>query len=281
MRIPRHANGFSLIEVLVALCVLAFGMLAMAKLQITSSQASSLATTRTEAIAAAEAKIEELRNFTSYSELGNGSDSDNLDGTSAQLTRSWNISETSTNPAYKTLQVSVTWQERSGEEQRVSLRTYVAAPDPKGMARLLAEESITPSTNTSEQATDEDTTEETPPTPDPDSSDDTATDAADSSVPVTGTSITLSGTFTHFGGSGIQISTVAISGNYPGTCTYTEHSYICEVSDIASGDSWTGQISISSNKTVCTPPDNPTAYNAISTNQVQDYNLGKQASDCP
>ena len=64
------ARGFSLIEVLIAIAVLAVGLLAMARFQGAALQASSLAKERSEAVALAEQKIEQLRNFTNFANIG-------------------------------------------------------------------------------------------------------------------------------------------------------------------------------------------------------------------
>lgn len=56
-------SGFSLIEVLIAISVLAVGLIAMARFQATVLHGSSLARERSEAVALAEQKIEQLRNY--------------------------------------------------------------------------------------------------------------------------------------------------------------------------------------------------------------------------
>ncbi|MEW6352825.1 MAG: prepilin-type N-terminal cleavage/methylation domain-containing protein [Pseudomonadota bacterium] len=56
-------RGFSLIEVLITVAVLATGLAAMARFQGVVLQGSSLARERSEAVALAEQKIEQLRNY--------------------------------------------------------------------------------------------------------------------------------------------------------------------------------------------------------------------------
>lgn len=68
---PRtRQSGFTLIEVLIAVVVLAVGLIAMARFQATVLQGSALARERSEAVALAEQKIEQLRN---YRDLANSS----------------------------------------------------------------------------------------------------------------------------------------------------------------------------------------------------------------
>lgn len=61
LRTLQHNRGFGLIEVLVALLVLAVGLLGMASLQSTSLQLTTGSQTRTQAILLAEDMIERIR----------------------------------------------------------------------------------------------------------------------------------------------------------------------------------------------------------------------------
>ena len=64
MRTRRTSqHGFSLLEVLITIGVLAVGLIAMARFQVTVLQGSSLARERSEAVAFAEQKIEQMRNY--------------------------------------------------------------------------------------------------------------------------------------------------------------------------------------------------------------------------
>ena len=61
---PRStARGFTLIEALIALLVLSFGMLAIAGFQVTLTRNSDLAKQRTEATRLAQQKVESLRSY--------------------------------------------------------------------------------------------------------------------------------------------------------------------------------------------------------------------------
>ena len=61
MKILKNQNGFSLIEVLVAVTIFAVGLLALAKLQIVSIRGNSSARGVTEASVVAQSKFEELK----------------------------------------------------------------------------------------------------------------------------------------------------------------------------------------------------------------------------
>jgi type IV pilus modification protein PilV len=119
---PRRLSqaGFSLIEALIAMLVLAFGMLAIASFQTNLSRNSDIAKQRAEATRLAQERIEELRSFASfagYAALAAGSDT--LTGISnVTFTRAWSFPGGST-PAdpQRVLKVAVEWTDRTGEAQ--------------------------------------------------------------------------------------------------------------------------------------------------------------------
>lgn len=59
----RHAQGFSLIEVLVAMCLFSIGILALAQMQIVSMSGNSTSRRITGAATLAESKLEELKSL--------------------------------------------------------------------------------------------------------------------------------------------------------------------------------------------------------------------------
>src|SRR5665647_2333889 len=78
----RHKQtGFTIVEALIALAVMGFGLLSLASMQLKLAGTGDVARQRTEAIRLAEQKIEELRSFTGISSgtinwngLANGTD---------------------------------------------------------------------------------------------------------------------------------------------------------------------------------------------------------------
>ncbi len=68
MKPPRHATGFSLIEVLIALLVLAIGLLGMASLMLTSMQSNQGAAQRSAAVVLAYDLVERMRSNRNYSQ---------------------------------------------------------------------------------------------------------------------------------------------------------------------------------------------------------------------
>jgi type IV pilus assembly protein PilV len=58
---PR--SGFTLVELMMAIVMLAFGLLGLAGLMVSSTQVQQLATTRAQMTLVAESKLEELRSY--------------------------------------------------------------------------------------------------------------------------------------------------------------------------------------------------------------------------
>lgn len=148
--------GFSLIEALTALLVVAFGMLAIAGFQVSLSASSDIAKQRSEAVRLAQLKIEELR---AYQQVGSHTGTphifnytdDLVDGldtvgpstatptivypTNTLYTREWFVTGAGTD-LQKSVRVRVRWNDRNGTEQRVDLQTVIARADPISIGTL-------------------------------------------------------------------------------------------------------------------------------------------------
>jgi type IV pilus modification protein PilV len=70
----RRQAGFSLLEALIALLVVSFGMLGIASFQYTLSRASDIAKQRTEATRIAQRELDRLRSFAQRQSDGNTTD---------------------------------------------------------------------------------------------------------------------------------------------------------------------------------------------------------------
>lgn len=146
-RPQRIAGGISLIEAVVALAVIAFGMLAYVGLQSSMRFNSDVAKQRAEAVRIAQQAIEEGRAYafvethsgqTAYADLAAGSATITGDNGSFTLQRTVTDAAITTDPLLigaaprmKTLTVDVSWQDRNGETQNVRLSTTVAASPPE------------------------------------------------------------------------------------------------------------------------------------------------------
>lgn len=154
----RRQAGFTLVEALVALLVMAFGMLAVAGFQTTMSRNSDVAKQRSEAVRLAQLKMEELRAFQQVASDGktaadagnifdytldvvSGNDTVQPTGGSAYATnttytRNWLLTKNDGVTAAvgtdleKWIRVLVTWTDRTGEVQTVTLRSIISNSDP-------------------------------------------------------------------------------------------------------------------------------------------------------
>jgi len=127
-------EGYTLIEVLIAITVLAFGLMAVATMQVTAIKTNAIASGMSQGLTLAQAKVEELMNLP-YSALddtdfdgtaglnhtveGDDSDKDPLE-THGRYTIYWNVAVDEPVTNSKTIRVIVTWPER-GREKRIAL----------------------------------------------------------------------------------------------------------------------------------------------------------------
>jgi type IV pilus assembly protein PilV len=119
---PRDQQGFTLIEVLIALLVLMVGMAGILSLQLTSMKATAFSRHATEASSLAEDKVEDLRTVPLNSaRFATGSDQVDARGVQdadGLYTRSWTIT-----PGTDTtvINVSVSWIERGNEPYTITM----------------------------------------------------------------------------------------------------------------------------------------------------------------
>ena len=146
---PKHKQeGYTLVEILIAIAILAFGILAVATMQVTAIKTNAIASGMSQGVTLAQAKVEELMNH-SYSTLidttGDGTDRDEgfgLNNTidpvddcnhpvsdgfwpdpwdcTARYRIFWNIAVDQPSPAIKTIRIIVIWTVR-GKDKRISL----------------------------------------------------------------------------------------------------------------------------------------------------------------
>ena len=112
-------NGFTLVEVMIAILLLAVGFLSVAGVATTVINGNALAREITTATTLAQDKLEELKD-TSYANLGSNSDTQQT-----IYTRTWTTTADSPAAGMKTIQVTVQFPWR-GNTRSVILRTIVA-----------------------------------------------------------------------------------------------------------------------------------------------------------
>lgn len=136
MRRPQRwlQRGASLIEALVALGVMAFGMMAVLGLQTTLRGNADVARQRAEAVRIAQESIEDWRAFgaiettvgiVDYAEIVSDGPTD-IAGVNATYSRLRTVTA-SGSPPLKRLVVTVSWRDRTDEQQTVTLRTAISA----------------------------------------------------------------------------------------------------------------------------------------------------------
>jgi type IV pilus assembly protein PilV len=110
------SKGFTLIEVLVALVILSFSLLALAGLMVTTTKNNASGNHVTEAATFAQDKLEELRAI-KWENLIDGDNSDQKDGsTGITYTRNWNVT---TNGSLKTITINVNWNDQTAHSIRI------------------------------------------------------------------------------------------------------------------------------------------------------------------
>lgn len=136
-----YSLGFSLIEALVALAVVAVGLLGLGTAEVMIGRNADVAKQRTEATRLAQEKMELLRAFTtiapaagqlSWNGLTAGSDTLT---TNASYVRTWTLGGASTD-TLRRVTVDVTWTDRAGDVQSVTLNSVISRTDPSDVGLL-------------------------------------------------------------------------------------------------------------------------------------------------
>jgi prepilin-type N-terminal cleavage/methylation domain-containing protein len=113
----KKISGFTLIEVLVALIILSFSLLALAGLMVTTTKNNSFGSHLTEAATFAQDKLEELRALR-WDNINEGANTDQkVSSTGIDYTRNWNVV---TNGSLKTITITINWNDRTAHSIRVT-----------------------------------------------------------------------------------------------------------------------------------------------------------------
>ena len=139
MKLARRSRGVSLVEALIALAVMAFGMLGLVGLQSSMRTNADLAKQRAEATRIAQERIENMRSYGSLAEYGAvvADVAEAAAAGPATTNTSYNITTQVTpdvlptnRPPLRTAVVTVEWTDRANQRQSVSLATQVAGVAP-------------------------------------------------------------------------------------------------------------------------------------------------------
>lgn len=149
----RSVRGVTLIEALVAMLIMAFGMVALVGIQSTMRRGADLAKQRGEALRIAQQEIERARGYWMLStpagapagtvdyaglttQAANSAAGDADSNATFTLTRTvtdWSdasAEQPQAQAGLKALRVEVSWVDRANETQRVELNTFIAKADP-------------------------------------------------------------------------------------------------------------------------------------------------------
>ncbi|PTB90114.1 hypothetical protein C9927_00750 [Pseudidiomarina aestuarii] len=160
----QHGRGFTFVELLVALVIIAVGVAGLVSLQRTYLQSSERAAQRTEALEIAQERLEQLR-FENFADLASGAD------TEARGERTFDVAWTVANRYYtntwlgdgapglpdplpaqpdaKSIDITVGWQSRGGDAEAITVEAWlgsltgrdggliVTAPEPREEPRVI------------------------------------------------------------------------------------------------------------------------------------------------
>jgi prepilin-type N-terminal cleavage/methylation domain-containing protein len=119
-------NGFTLIETLIVLVILAISLLALAGLMVTTTKNNSLGGHMTEAATLAQDKLEEFR-ATPFDNILTGNDQ-KTGSHGIQYARNWNVA-TSTDGNLKTITLNIGWSDKYNHSIRIISGLNRKGPD--------------------------------------------------------------------------------------------------------------------------------------------------------
>ena len=118
-----NENGFTLIETMLAIAIMAIGLLALASLQVTAIGGNAQSKKRTLALSLAEDKIETYRH-TAYASIPAGQEVES--GLETLYTRNTNVENDTPVTGVKTVTVTVFWHNMNDKLKQVQLATIIA-----------------------------------------------------------------------------------------------------------------------------------------------------------
>ena len=150
-QVKQH-KGFSLIEVLIAILVMGFGIIAIAKLHTFMIQDSGFSNEQTIAVSLAEGKLEELRAYASIdnpdvpnyaaitSPVDDGWVEEQVTEKSITFNRKWRVNsaqELGLESDFKEVEVEVSWTDAAGRSRSIQAASVIAGVSPASMLGIL------------------------------------------------------------------------------------------------------------------------------------------------
>ena len=121
----EEKDGFTLIEVLIAIAVFSIGILAVASMQLWNTKNNTSGNIMTQATMLARAQIEQLKNVADVTTLTNGADPNLIDengNPGGIFSRAWTVTNPLGGNTSRRIQVTVNWNRR-GQNRSVVLTT--------------------------------------------------------------------------------------------------------------------------------------------------------------
>lgn len=127
--IKKNIKGFTLIEVMIAMIILAIGLLSFFALNVAIMKSNVMGKMMTAATNLAQEKIEELKN-TPYASITSGTQTENNIGLNNAFTRSTTVQSNVPQTNMKTITVTVSWSEMkpfiAQKQHSISLTTAIS-----------------------------------------------------------------------------------------------------------------------------------------------------------
>jgi prepilin-type N-terminal cleavage/methylation domain-containing protein len=130
-------SGFSLLEVMIAVVIIGFGVIAIGKFFSVSMLNSGFVHQQTIALSLADSKIEDLRAYDSLTTYNAISTSTELDGVYTISSTINPIASAGSLGAYKEIAVTVAWTDLLNQPQTITSTSVIGSNDPKSIAYLL------------------------------------------------------------------------------------------------------------------------------------------------
>lgn len=136
----RKIRGVSLLEALVAMALMAIGLLGVVGVQSTMRSSSDISKQRSEAVRIAQEAIEQWRSFHSieanatavdWGDLVSDASATSIAGTNATYSRTRTVTDLPAPARGKALTVLVSWNDRNGTQQQISVSTVITGIAPE------------------------------------------------------------------------------------------------------------------------------------------------------
>ena len=124
-RMTRNDKGLSLLEVLVAMLILGFGILGLAPMLVSAIFSNSYSSEVTKANVIAQDKIEFMQSLVSFNPLPWNEVTNNLSGAYTRTTRvDVDSTDASVPSGVYRIKVTVNWTDKAGKNRSVNYYTY-------------------------------------------------------------------------------------------------------------------------------------------------------------